>query len=168
MSCDTTKQSVYGWKYIHIYWRCLWCNVCAHRKWTWLPKFKSWTRLFVFRIMLVPLGKLWIQLFSFHLWVNNRADWVLQPWFSYQSIRTKTLNSNHLKIPLKNWPCVTSCWCGKGWVHIKIWKTRYSEDVLNYHQDNVNIIQKIWYHLALTMVLYKTKKVNIGIIFNYR
>ena len=25
------------------------------------------------------LGKVWIQLFSLQLWVNSRADWVLQP-----------------------------------------------------------------------------------------
>ena len=41
--------------------------------------FKSWTRLIAFHIALIPLGKVWIQLFSLQLWVNCRTDWVLQP-----------------------------------------------------------------------------------------
>ena len=41
---------------------------------------KSWTRLIAFHIALIPLGKVWIQLFSLQLWVNSRADCVLQPW----------------------------------------------------------------------------------------
>ena len=28
-----------------------------------------------FHIALIPLGKVWIQLFSLQLWVNSRADW---------------------------------------------------------------------------------------------
>ena len=40
---------------------------------------KSWTRLLAFHIVLIPLGKVWIQLFSLQLWVNSRADWFLQP-----------------------------------------------------------------------------------------
>ena len=34
-----------------------------------------------FHIALIPLGKVWIQLFSLQLWVNSRADWFLQPWW---------------------------------------------------------------------------------------
>ena len=37
--------------------------------------------LITFHIALIPLGKVWIQLFSLQLWVNSRADWVLQPWW---------------------------------------------------------------------------------------
>ena len=44
------------------------------RKWTRQHKFKSWTRLIAFRIALIPLGKVWIQLFSLQLWVNSRTD----------------------------------------------------------------------------------------------
>ena len=33
-------------------------------------------RLFWFHIALMPLGKVWIQLFSLQLWVNSRADWI--------------------------------------------------------------------------------------------
>ena len=39
--------------------------------------FKSWTSLIAFHIALIPLGKVWIQLFSLQLWVNSRTDWVL-------------------------------------------------------------------------------------------
>ena len=55
-------------------WRCPWCNGYRHRKWTRRPEFKSWTRLIAFHIALIPLGKVWIQLFSLQLWVNSRAD----------------------------------------------------------------------------------------------
>ena len=54
--------------------RCPWCNGCHHGKWTRRHKFKSWTRLIAFLIELVPLGKVWIRLFSLQLWVNSRAD----------------------------------------------------------------------------------------------
>ena len=59
---------------------CPWCNGYHHRKWTWQHVFKSWMRLIAFQIGLIPLGKVWIQLFSLQLWVNSRADWVLQLW----------------------------------------------------------------------------------------
>ena len=54
--------------------RCPWCNVYRRRKWTRRHEFKSWTRLIAFHIALIPLGKVWIQLFSLQLWVNSRAD----------------------------------------------------------------------------------------------
>ena len=44
------------------------------RKWTRRHEFKSWTRLISFHIALIPLGKVWIQLFSLQLWVNSRRD----------------------------------------------------------------------------------------------
>ena len=61
-------------------WRCPWCNGYRRRKWTQRHEFKSSTRLTAFHIALIPLGKVWIQLFSLQLWVNSWADWVLQPW----------------------------------------------------------------------------------------
>ena len=61
--------------------RCPWCNGYRRRKWIRWHEFKSWTRLIAFHIALIPLGKVWIQLFSLQLWVNSRADWVLQPWW---------------------------------------------------------------------------------------
>ena len=50
------------------------CNGYRRRKWTRRHEFKSWTRLIAFHIALIPLGKIWIQLFSLQLWVNSRAD----------------------------------------------------------------------------------------------
>ena len=61
--------------------RCPWCNGYRRRKWTQRHEFKSWTRLIAFHIALIPLGKVWIQLFSLQQWVKSRADWVLQPWW---------------------------------------------------------------------------------------
>ena len=57
---------------------CPWCN---GRKWTRRHEFKSWTWLIAFHIALITLGKVSIQLFSLQLWVNSRADWILQPWW---------------------------------------------------------------------------------------
>ena len=57
-----------------IIWRCPWCSRYRRRKWTRRHEFKSWTRLIAFRIALIPLGKVWIQLFSLQLWVNSRTD----------------------------------------------------------------------------------------------
>ena len=51
-----------------------WCNGYGRRKWIRRYEFKSWTRLIAFHIALIPLGKVWIQLFSLQLWVNSRAD----------------------------------------------------------------------------------------------
>ena len=62
---------------IYIYidiWRGLWCNGYRRRKWTRRHEFKSWTKLIAFHIALIPLGKVWIQLFSLQLWVNSRTD----------------------------------------------------------------------------------------------
>ena len=50
------------------------CHGYRRRKWTRRHEFKYWTRLIAFHIALIPLGKVWIQLFSFQLWVNSRAD----------------------------------------------------------------------------------------------
>ena len=51
-----------------------WCSHYRRRKWTRRLEFKSWTRLIAFHIALIPLGKVWIQLFSLQLWVNSRTD----------------------------------------------------------------------------------------------
>ena len=61
--------------------RCPWCNGYRRRKWTRRHEFKSWPRLIAFHIALMPLGKVWIQLFSLQLWVNSKVDWVLQLWW---------------------------------------------------------------------------------------
>ena len=57
-----------------ILWRCPWCSRYRRRKWTRRHEFKSWTTLIAFHIALIPLGKVWIQLFSLQLWVNSRTD----------------------------------------------------------------------------------------------
>ena len=83
-----TESSIYIYIYIYIYthkavlkilydgitWRCQWCNGYRRRKWTRRHEFKSSTRLIAFHIALIPLGKVWIQLFSLHLWGNSRTD----------------------------------------------------------------------------------------------
>ena len=67
-----------------------------HRKWTWATEFKSWTRMIAFHIVLIPLGKVWIQQFSLQLWVNSWEEWIHKPLHGKRS-RRKTLNSNLLK-----------------------------------------------------------------------
>ena len=81
-----THTHIYVYMYIYIYiyiWDDL-GGACGNgyrrRKWTRRHEFKSWTRLIAFHIALIPLGKVWIQLFSVQLWVNSRADYVRQPW----------------------------------------------------------------------------------------
>ena len=64
----------------HVMRRFPWCNGYRRRKWTRQLEFKSSTRLIAFHIALIPLGKVWIRLFSLQLCVNSRADRVLQPW----------------------------------------------------------------------------------------
>ena len=59
---------------LSVIWRCPWCSRYRRRKWTRRHEFKSWTRLIAFHIALIPLGKVWIQLFSLQLWVNSRTD----------------------------------------------------------------------------------------------
>ena len=69
------------------------------RKWTRRHEFKSWMRLIAFHIALIPLRKLWIELSSLQLWINSRANWVLQPWWGNQSRRRKMLYSRtHIHI----------------------------------------------------------------------
>ena len=81
---------------IRVFQRCPWYNGYRRRKWIWRLVFKSCTRTIAFHTALIPLGKVWIQLFSLQLRVNCRTDWVLQPWWGNLSRREKTLNSNLL------------------------------------------------------------------------
>ena len=66
--CNSKYDTVYNDR------RCLWCNGYRRRMWTRRHEFKSWTNLITFHIALIPLGKVWIQLFSLQLGVNSRAD----------------------------------------------------------------------------------------------
>ena len=61
---------------VNDYYMMPWCNGYRRRKWTRWHEFKSWTRLITFHIAIIPLGKVWMPLFSLQLWVNSRADWV--------------------------------------------------------------------------------------------
>ena len=54
--------------------RCPWCNGYRRWKWTRPHEFKTWTRVITFHIVLILLGKVWIQLFSLQIWVNSRVD----------------------------------------------------------------------------------------------
>ena len=91
--------------YFFLFFRCPWCNGYRHRKWTRRHEFKSWTKLIAFHIALIPLGKVWIQLFSLQLWVNSRADWVLQPWWSLGERKLWIQTSKTpLKIDLVTYP----------------------------------------------------------------
>ena len=49
----------------------------------------------------IPLGKVWIQLFSLQLWVNSRTNWVLQPWWGNSSKRRKNSKLKPVKLLLK-------------------------------------------------------------------
>ena len=61
------ESNIHVIKCMHERWRCPWCNGYHRRKWTRRHEFKSWTRLIAFHIALIPLGKVWIQLFSLQL-----------------------------------------------------------------------------------------------------
>ena len=47
-------------KIYQIKWKHLWYNAYCHKKCMQLPDFKSWMKLFIFHIVLIPLGKVWI------------------------------------------------------------------------------------------------------------
>ena len=61
-------------------------------------------RLFVFHIMLIPLGKVWIQFFPLQLAVNWRGVLPLQPWYDYRW-KKETCDLKPVKLRLK----LTSC-----------------------------------------------------------
>ena len=67
-------QRLKYWVLTNQYRRCPWCNGYRRRKWTRRHEFKSSTRVIAFHIALIPLGKVWILLFSLQLWVNRRSD----------------------------------------------------------------------------------------------
>ena len=69
-------------------WRCPWCNGYRRRKWTRQHEFKSWTRLIAFHIALIPLGKVWIQLFCVLM-----LNWIVwnRTVLTFNSVWTKTI-----------------------------------------------------------------------------
>ena len=76
---DLNPLDYFIWSYVEnitnmTFQRYPWCSRYRRRKWTRRYEFKSWTKLIAFHIALIPLGKVWIQLFSLQLWVNSRID----------------------------------------------------------------------------------------------
>ena len=65
-------------------------------KWSQRPDFKSRTMLFTFHIMLIPLGKVCIQLSSLQLWVNSRTGCAL--WLGNQSRRRENNEFKPVKL----------------------------------------------------------------------
>ena len=92
--------------YIYIY---IWCDGYHCRKWTRRLKFKSWMRLIAFHIPLIPLGKVWIQLFSLQLWVKELGRLGSSALVRQLVEEKKNPEFKPLKLHLKNWPCVISC-----------------------------------------------------------
>ena len=114
----TASARIVG-KIIQLCRRRTWCNGSRRRKWTGRLEFKSWTRLIAFRILLISLWNVSIQ-----LWVNCRADCALQPGYGNQSRRLKTLNSNLLnftqKLTLFYILLIQRSWC------ILYWRGRFN------------------------------------------
>ena len=88
----------------HVVRRCPWCNVYRRHE------FKSPTRLVAFHIALIPLGKVWIQLFSPQLWINSRVDYssalVRQLVYEKENSEFKAVKLR-LKIDLVSYPART-------------------------------------------------------------
>ena len=71
-----------------------------------------WTRLMAFHKALIPVGKVWIQLFTLQLWVNSRADWILQPVVRQLVKEKENSEFKPVKLRLKIDLCVISCLSG--------------------------------------------------------
>ena len=92
-------------------WRCSWTNNYYCRKWTQQTKFKLWTRLFTFHMVLIHLGKVWMVLIHLgkvwmvlihlgkvwmvliHLgkvWIQLFSNWTLSCCYGNQSRKKKT------------------------------------------------------------------------------
>ena len=82
---------IYIYIYIYIYMRS-WSNSYWRRKWTRWHNFKSLSRLLAFYQALISFWKVWIQLFSLLLWVDDNTEWALLPWYG-NCMRRKTINS---------------------------------------------------------------------------
>ena len=80
--CLSLYLSVCVWKRCRCYGYC-------RTKWTGRHEFKSWTRLFAFHRALIPLVKVWIQLFSLRLCVNSRAGCFIKLWCDNWSKKAK-------------------------------------------------------------------------------
>ena len=84
----------------HMWW-CPWCNGYRRRKWIRRNEFKSWTKLIAIHIALIPLGKVWIQLFSLQLWVEQTGFFSLG---EATSLGERKLVKPRLKIDVVSYP----------------------------------------------------------------
>ena len=121
-----------NWIVLNIYIKWIWHKI-TYKGWYAIKtqptnQIKSWTRLIALPIALIPLGKVWIQLFSLQLWVIRRAGWVLQPRLGNLSRKRETLNSNLLKAASKKLSLCRILSARRGWsVHsymlLNLWWT---------------------------------------------
>ena len=75
------------------------CNCYRLRKWKRRHQFESLTRLSVFPIALIFLGKVSVQLFSLQLWAKSWADWnFFLSRYSNQPSRRKTRETSLKKL----------------------------------------------------------------------
>ena len=88
----------------------VWHKGYCPRKWTQQAKFKSWTKLFVFHLALMPLGKVWIPS-PIYLWVTVSG----QTMFFSLNIETNLERKIWISVTqLKNRPCFAPCLCWRG------------------------------------------------------
>ena len=85
------------------------CNVYRRMKWTRWPDFKYWTILFAFRIVLIPLGKVWTLQWAKGQNRLGSLTLVRQPVEEKDSSKFRPI-----ELYLK-WPPVVACSCSGGW-----------------------------------------------------
>ena len=124
-----------------------WCNGYRRRKWTRRYEFKSWTRLISFHIALIRLGKLWIQLFSLQLWVNSRADWVLQPWWG-KPVKLR------LKIDLVSYPARAEGLVNMVFVSNVVCSYRFLSIYTRISKNVIECVDFSWSHLISSCTVF--------------
>ena len=90
-----TQWNGFMYCYISHRGRCTWCNGYRRRKWTRWHEFKSWTWLIAFNIALIPLRKVWIQLFSLLQWVNSEKKYYIHSFIQLTNKRNSR-NMQHI------------------------------------------------------------------------
>ena len=64
--CNPSSKQCSSWRHVE-------SNSYRRRKFNWLPKFKSRTKIVAFHFVLMTMRKVWIHRFSLQFMVNNRA-----------------------------------------------------------------------------------------------
>ena len=85
------------------------CNGYCIRIWTLLLVFKSKTRLSLFHIAQIPLGKVYIRLFSFHLEANSSTNCATGLGEGYLWIQSN--NRDEWTPPVRQWHYLVA-FCG--------------------------------------------------------